>query len=87
MRNLTDKDYAEFMRLVDSETRNGGLARGVIGALLVAAGGKVKLSPLQILDALEGNLMFSAERVGLDFELRAASRPRCEKCGRWERHE
>lgn len=84
---LTDKEYRDFLSLIDKATRSSSFERAIIGALVIAAGGRVKLTPTQITDVLEGNLMYSAERVGMDFEIRAAARPRCEKCGRWERHD
>lgn len=84
---LNDRQYSEFIKMVDEATRAPGVSRGIVGALVIAAGGKVTLTPEQILDALEGNDRFSAERVGVNCEIRAKARPRCEKCGRWERHD
>lgn len=87
MRVLTDAEYREFLKMVDTATKNGGLERAVIGALVIAAGGHVTLNPQQILDALEGNHRFAAERVGPNYVIHAKARPRCEKCGRWEAHD
>jgi len=84
---LSDKEYGQFVKMVDEAFRGGTMQHGIITALIIAAGGKVTIGPQQVLDAIEKNGLLRVERVGLDFELRASARPRCEKCGRWERHD
>ncbi len=64
-----------------------GSASAAFGAVVLAAGGRVVLEPGVISDFMDKNMELSVERHGNGFLVRAYARPRCEKCGRWERHE
>lgn len=87
MKPLDEKHYGAFMKMATEAARDPGVGNGVLLAVIIASGGRVKLTADQILNVLDRNQILRVERVGLDVELIAYSRPRCEKCGRWERRD
>lgn len=70
-----------FARVKDST------AVGILGAVVVAAGGRVELTEGAIVDFLERNMRLQIEPHGRGFVVYAAARPRCPTCNRFEREE